>query len=211
LDFSARGQIDCVFFQCLALVFGVFVLHLFAATHLLDRGFEIRLVRTAAFQGLAQLALVIECSEHEQLARYECVAALLRKLVGKVEQAREVVGYVDVPFLASHCRKFFQELAKQRAQHCDVDAGLRQQRRRRSALLVEQRHHQVRRFEQVVIAPDGKRLRIGERLLEARCQLVHSHILVTPINVFASPPNDRPEYRWQNVPPEVIGFRLAPE
>src|SRR5205085_2965650 len=48
-------------------------------------------------------------------------------------------------------------------------------RARAAALLVEQRQQQVRGFDEVVVAADGERLRVAERLLEPGGELVHSH------------------------------------
>jgi hypothetical protein len=99
----------------------------------------------------------------------------LRELVGDVEQAREVVGDADVAGLAGDLRQLVERLADAFAQQRRVDAGLREQRARAAALLVEQRGEQVHRFDDVVVAADGERLRVGERLLEARGEFVHPH------------------------------------
>ena len=170
-----RGQVDRVLLQRLALLLGIFAFHFFTSAHPLDRGFEVGLVRAGGLQGLADLALVVERGEHEQLAGDERIAALLRQLVGDVQQPGQVVRDVDVAFLALDRRQLVQRLAQARAQRGDVDAGLRKQRRRGTALLVEQRRHQVHRFEHVVVAPDRQRLGVGQCLLEARSQFVHPH------------------------------------
>ena len=44
-----------------------------------------------------------------------------------------------------------------------------------AALLLEQRRHHVHGLDELMIAADGERLRIGQRLLELGRQLVHAH------------------------------------
>ena len=48
--------------------------------------------RAGRLQRRAELALVVQRREHEQLAGDELVAALLRELVGEVEQAGQIVA-----------------------------------------------------------------------------------------------------------------------
>ena len=55
---------------------------------------------------------------------------------------------------------------------------------RAAALLVEQCQQQVRRLDEIVVAPDRQRLRVAQGLLEARSELVHPHG-GTPRNVGA--------------------------
>ena len=66
-------------------------------------------------------------------------------------------------------------LQQARAQQVDVDAGAIEERPRAAALLVEEREHEVRGFDELVVAADGERLRVRERELEFRCQPIHSH------------------------------------
>ena len=47
--------------------------------------------------------------------------------------------------------------------------------RRAAALLIEEREHEVRGFDELVVAANGERLRVRERKLEFRCQPVHAH------------------------------------
>ena len=166
--FRPRGQVDGVFFQRLTLFFRALAFHFFAAAHTLDRLFDVGLGRARGPECLAEVALVVERGEHEQLARDEAIAALLRQFIGYVEQPIQFVGYVDVAFLPFHRRQFVQRLAKPRTQRGDVDAGLGQQWSRRTALAVEQCRHYVHRLKHVVIAHHRKRLRIRQCLLETR-------------------------------------------
>ncbi len=173
--FGARGQIDAVFLQRLALFLGVFALHFFAAAQLFDRRFKMRLRRAGGLQCSAQFALVFQRREHEQFAGDELIAALLRQLVGEIEQPRQLVADVHIAFLPADLGQPLEYFANALAQRRHIDLSLGQQRPGRAALLVEQRGHHVHRLEHVVIASDRQRLRIGERLLKTRGEFVHSH------------------------------------
>jgi hypothetical protein len=173
--FGARGQVDGVFLQRLPRLLGVLVLHALAAAHLVDRRFQHLLRGTRGLERLACLAAVLERGQQEQLAGDEGVAALLRQLVGDVEQAHQVVADRQLAGLAGHLGQAFERLAQALAQQRHVDAGLRQQRARAAALLVEQGHQQVRRFDEIVVAAHGQRLRVLQGRGEARRQLVHPH------------------------------------
>ena len=129
----------------------------------------------AAFSAAPSSPLSSSAASTNSSLAMKLVAALLRQLVGEIEQARQVVGDIDIAFLTADSRQPVQRLADALAQGRHVDAGLRQQRRGRAALLVEQRTHQVHRLDHVVVAPDGQRLRVGQRLLKTRSQFVHPH------------------------------------
>ena len=113
--------------------------------------------------------------EYEQLAGDERIAALLRQFVGDVEQAHQVIAGLHVAGLAGHLRQLVQRFGQALAQHRHVDARLRQQRPGAAALLVQQRQQQVRGFDDGVVAADGERLGIAQRLLETRGEFVHAH------------------------------------
>ena len=111
-------------------------------------------------------ALVVHCREHEQFARNELVLALLRQLVGDVEQFAERIRNMQLAAGALDLRQLVELFGQLRAEQVDVNPGMRKQRAHRAALLVEQRRHQVHRLDELVIAPDRQRLRIGQRFLE---------------------------------------------
>ena len=70
--------------------------HLLAAAHLLDGLLDRALDGAGILQDARERALVLERGQHEELARDELVAALLRELVGEIEHAVEIVGDVDL-------------------------------------------------------------------------------------------------------------------
>ncbi len=93
---GALGEIDRVLLERLPAFLGVRVGDLLAAAHFLDRLVDRALHGAGVAQDRAELALVFERREHEQLAGDVLVAALLRDLVGDVEDAVQVVGEVHV-------------------------------------------------------------------------------------------------------------------
>src|ERR1700681_4808094 len=170
----ACGEIDGVLLERLAAFLGVCIGYLLATAHLLD-GLLDGAAHHARLLDQARERAILERRQHEQLARYELVTALLRQLVGDVEHAVQVVGDVYVPGGAFDPRQPFQQRQQSRAQLIDVRAGLQQQRTHRAAGAVQHRQHQVRGLEELVIAAQRERLRVGERLLEPAGELVHPH------------------------------------
>ncbi len=157
------------------MLFGVLALHLLTAAQFFDCCLKIGLRGAGRLQCRAQLALVLQRRQHEQLAGNELIAALLRQLVGEVEQPGQLVADVDIAFLPSDLRQLLKQSADALAKRRRIDLRLGQQRRGGAALLIEQRCHHVRWLKHVVVAPHGQRLRIGQRLLKTRSKFVHSH------------------------------------
>ena len=113
---GALGQVDGVLLERLAALLGIRVVDLLAAAHVLDRALERALHDAGVAQDRAERALVVERGQHEQLAGDVLVAALLRELVGQVEQLRQVVRDVDVAAGALDLRQAVERLAELRAQ-----------------------------------------------------------------------------------------------
>jgi len=61
------------------------------------------------------------------------------------------------------------------AQLVDVRTRLHQQGPHRAARGIEHRQHEVGGLEELVVAPEGDRLGIGQRLLKAAREFVHAH------------------------------------
>ena len=139
---GALGQIDGVLLQRLPAFLRVRIGHLLAAAHLVDGLLDRALHGAGIAQNRAELALVLERRQHEQLAGDVLIAALLRELVGELKQPVQLVG--DVHFAAalpSTLRQAVERLAELRAQQIDVGAGLVEQVAHRAALLVQQGRH----------------------------------------------------------------------
>ncbi|MGF6814550.1 hypothetical protein OKW33_001356 [Paraburkholderia atlantica] len=99
---GALGQIDRVFLQRFALAFRVLAMHLRAAAHRGDRGFE-RLARQAVLtRETADVALVVGDREQEHFARDKRVVELLRFLVGLVQQTGQFTADLHIAVGALH-------------------------------------------------------------------------------------------------------------
>ncbi len=171
----ALGEVDRVLLERLAAFLGVRVGDLLAAADFLDRLVDRALHGAGVAQHRAELTLVFERREHEQLAGDVLVAALLRELVGDVEDAVQVVGEVHVAAGAFDLGQPVERLAELRAQQVHVDAGLVEQVPHGAALLVQQGRHHVQRLDVLMIAANSERLGISQRQLELARQFVHSH------------------------------------
>ncbi len=174
---GALGQVDGVLLQRLALFLGIGVLHLVATAHAGDRLLDARLVGAGGFERLADLALVVERRDDEELAGDELVAALLRQLVGQHQQAVQIVADADVALVALDLRQPLHRFAELAAQTGDVDASLAQQRLGRPALLIEQGDQHMQRLDDVVVATHRQRLRVSQGLLKLGSEFVHAQEL----------------------------------
>jgi hypothetical protein len=81
---------------------------------------------------------------------------------------------------ALDARDAVERVAELRAQQVQVGAGLREDSREAAALLLEHGRHHVHGLDELVVAPDGERLRIRKGLLKVGRQLVHAHRLALP-------------------------------
>ena len=105
-----------------------------------------------------------------------CVVALLRQLVGNVEQAAQVIRDVNLARIpALHRGEMIQRVPDLGAQHVHVDLGLGQQWPDAASVLIQQSEHQVHRLDELVIAPKRQALGFRQRHLKLACQFVHSH------------------------------------
>ena len=178
--FGTGGQVDGVLVQRAARLLGIRVGDLFAGAHFIDRLVGRGARGAAVLQRLRELALALERGEHEELGGYVTVAAVLSEAIGQVQQPRKVVGDVHLARLRTlHRRLTVEHLAEPGPQLGHVGAGLVEQRPDGAALLVDQRQHQVRGFDELVVAADRDRLCIRERGLELGRQLVLSHGVAT--------------------------------
>ena len=82
----ALGQVEGVFLQRLALAFGFLRADGLAAAHRVDRLFQRRARHAMLLEQASGFALVVAGRQQKHLAGDELVAALLRFLVGQVEQ-----------------------------------------------------------------------------------------------------------------------------
>src|SRR5204863_5254165 len=112
---------------------------------------------------------------------------LLRFLVGDVQEVAEVAREVHFARRALDLRHTADRLLQALLQRRGIAARLRDQRRSEPILLREQRSEQVLRLDLLVVLPERKALRLGERFLQLGGEFVVSHGL-TVVNA--------PTKRW---------------
>ena len=120
---GARRQVNREFLQRTALLLRVRVVDLLAAAHVVDRLGEGAFDGAGVLQDLAECAAVLAGRQHEEFARDVLVAALLRQLVGDVQELAEIVRDLHVALRALDGREPPDLLEQARAQQVDVDAG----------------------------------------------------------------------------------------
>ncbi|MNV18433.1 hypothetical protein D3C71_1092560 [compost metagenome] len=174
-EFGPLGQIDGVLLQRLAVLLGVGIIDLLAATHLVDGRFQFLLGKTLGAQQLPQVALLVEGCQYEQLGRDELILALLGQLVTDVKQTTEAVGKLHIPLDAAHLGQAVELLAETGAQGVDVHPGQGQQRTDGAAILIEQCRHQMDGFDELVVTTQCERLGIGNSDLEFAGQAIEAH------------------------------------
>ncbi len=172
---GALGEVDTVFFQGLALAFCFLRIDTLAAAHGHDRCLD-GLAAEAVLPGDATgFALVVGQREQEHLAGDELVAALLRFLVGQVEQVAEVATDRHLAAMTFDLGQPGQRLTQILLEGRHIDTGAGQQRRSAAIVLVDQRQQQVLRFDELLVAANGQALGIGQRLLELGGEFVDTH------------------------------------
>ena len=171
----AFGQVDCVFLERLASIFGIRVIDLLAAAEFVYGFLDGAANRAGLFQDLDEWRFVIHRGKQEKLAGNILVITLLRLLVCQIQEFAEVVANMHFSASALDFGQPVQRITQLRAEQIDVNPGFHQQAPDRSALLVQHCHHDMRRFNKLVIEADSERLRLGQRHLKFTCQFVHMH------------------------------------
>jgi hypothetical protein len=137
-------------------------LHLLAAAHACRwRQSRVAACRAGRLQCLARVALVLQRRQHEQFAGDEGIAALLRQLVGEVEQAREVVADTEIAFLSAHLGQLVQHLAQARRAAGGTLTPACASIGRVLPPCWSSNAVSMRRFDHVVVAAHGQRLRVA--------------------------------------------------
>ena len=169
------GQIDAVFFQRFALTFGLLTIDAFAAAHRVHGGLQ-RLAREAVLlRQTARFAFVIAHSKQEHLAGDELIAALLRFLVGKVEQVGQIAANRHLAAVPFDRGQAINRLIERRLERLHIHPGLRQQRSRTAIVLLQQGEQQVLRLDHLVVVTDRQALCIGQSLLKFGGKFVEAH------------------------------------
>ena len=172
---GALGQVDAIFFQRFALTFGFLIIDAFAAAHRVHGGLQ-RLAREAVLlRQTARFAFVIAHSKQEHLAGDELIAALLRFLVGKVEQVGQIAANRHLAAVPFDRGQAINRLIERRLERLHINAGLCQKRSRTAIILLQQGEQQVLRLDHLVVVTDRQALCIGQSLLKFGGKFVEAH------------------------------------
>ena len=87
---SPIGEVNGVLIQCLAGVFGIRVIDLAAAAHLLYHAPQGVRLDLQFLQQVANTAFILNGGQQNHFAGNEVIARLLSILIGQVERAREI-------------------------------------------------------------------------------------------------------------------------
>ena len=148
----AFGQVERVLRERLPLRLVGLPGHVLAAAHFLDGLFERGFRDARLLENPSAFALVARRREQEQLGGDVLVAALLRFLVGDVEQLRELARDVHFARGAFDLGQARDGVGKTLLQRSGIAAGLGDQADDAAVLLLEQRREQVLRLDVLVVA-----------------------------------------------------------
>jgi hypothetical protein len=148
---------------------------LFTAAHFLDGFFEGGFHHPGVLEQLACLAFVSRACQKEQFRSDVLVAALLRFLVGDVEEVVEVAREMDFARRAAlDLRQPVERLREARLEGARIAARLADEARD-PVLLLEERQQQVLGLDCLVVAADREALGLGDGLLQPRGEFVETH------------------------------------
>ncbi len=158
---GALGQVDAVFLQRFTLPFGLLRIDALPATDGHDRRFQRLATQAMLFGETTGLVLVVAQGEQEHLAGDELVAALLRLLVGQVEQVTEIAADLDVAAVAFDLGQAGQGLFQVALEARHIDAGPAEQRTGAAIVLLQQGEQQVLRFDELLVVAIGQAQGVG--------------------------------------------------
>ena len=171
----ALGQIQGVFLQRLALALRFRIGHRVAPAYGIDGLLQRWFARAMLFEQTAEIAPVIERGGEEQFAGNILVAALLRFLVGQVEQVVQVARNGNLAAMTFHFGQPAQGLVDGCLECGHLYPGLGQDGPAAPVLLGQQGRHQVQRFNELLVAAHREGLGIGQGLLELAGKFVETH------------------------------------
>ncbi len=174
---GALGQVEGVFFQCLALAFGLGAVHFLAAAQRGNRCLQRLALEASLACGIGQRQLAVGQRQQKQLAGHELVAALEGFFFCRLQQPHAIAPDLHL-LLPLHRGQLGQRLVGRLRQRRHIDPGALQQRLG-AVGLAQQGGEQVRRFDVGVILPQRQGLSFVEGLLEFGGEFVESH---TPLS-----------------------------
>ena len=107
---GALGQVERVFFQSIALVFGIGIVHVLSSSYRVNRGVDILFGRTGFFQDFAGRIVLLHQGEQEKFAGDIGIAAFGCGFVHQVQHRLQFAAGQNIATLAGHFRQAVQML-----------------------------------------------------------------------------------------------------
>ena len=169
----ALGEVDAVFFERFALVFGVGAVHLLAATHGFDRRLQALAGEAIGTRHLAGVALVVSQRQQEKLAGNELISTLDGLFFGRLQERDHVAPHRDL-LMPLHLRQPLDGGFRRSQQAGHIDACAVHQCLGRVVGADHRRQH-MRRFDVGVVVGERQSLGLGQGFLKLGGELVDSH------------------------------------
>ena len=99
---GALSQIKCVFFQSIALVFGIRIVHVLSSSYRIDCGIDILFGRTGFFQNFAGRIILLNQSQQEKFAGDVGIAAFGCSLVHQVQYSLQLTARHNIAALTRY-------------------------------------------------------------------------------------------------------------
>ena len=170
---GALGQVQAILLQRAALAFGLGAVHLLAAAHGVDGGFQALAGQAVVLGDLGGVALAIGQRQQEEFAGNELVAALDGFLFSGLQHAAQLGAalHLVVPL---HLRQALDGSFGRAGQARHVGARALQQRFGAIVLLEHGQQH-VHGFDVGVVVGQGQALGIAQGFLELGGEFVETH------------------------------------
>ena len=173
---GALGQVYAVFFERLALVFGVRAVHVLAAPHGHNGGVQALARQPQRLHLLGKVRLGLAQSQHEQLAGNKLVAALDGLFLRRLQQAHHVAAHLHL-FLALHLGQLFHGGVSGCQQGLHVHARALQQGLG-AVLLAQHCRHDVGRFYIGMVLGQSRTLGVRQGFLKFGGEFVNAHMFL---------------------------------
>ena len=123
---GALGQINAIFFQRFALVFGIGTVHVLTTAHGVNGGLEGLAGQPVLFNDFADVLLAVGQCQQKQFAGHKLVPAFEGLLFGRLQQRHHVAPNLHL-LMPLHLRQLLHCGICGRQQSCDVHARAPQQ------------------------------------------------------------------------------------
>ena len=99
---GALSQVECVFFQSIALVFGIRIVHVLSSSYRIDCGIDVLFGRSGFFQNFAGSVILLHQSQQEKFAGDIGIAAFGCSLVHQVQYSLQLTAGHNIATLTGY-------------------------------------------------------------------------------------------------------------